>query len=105
MPTPVRLKALPFSTNLTGEREAKSLHPNTNCLPQGHLVMADILMPFGYNPTFMQYIFNLTETKRVTNVIHHGQSDNFVGCLKVFERIFLRHPQIIPFHNLVPKLI
>jgi len=37
------------------------------------------------NATFMQDIFNLAETQRVTHVIHNRQADDFGRRFEIFE--------------------
>ena len=76
VPLPVRIRSHPTDPGfsyLSSKHQTKSVPPKPNCF------VADV------NASFVQKIFNLAETQRVTYVIHHCQSDDFGRRFEVFE--------------------
>jgi hypothetical protein len=57
------------------------------------------------NATFMQDIFNLAETQRVTHVIHNRQADDFGRRFEIFEWIMCCHQPELRISRLPVKFV
>ena len=55
--------------------------------------------------TFMQDVFNLAETQRVTHVIHNRQADDFGRRFEIFEWIMCCHQPELRISRLPVKIV